>query len=206
MYHCEMELEKRYVSVDIEATGLTPGKYSMIALGACIVGDVDTQFYRELQPLNMNFNRNGTIIGCLGLRCLEPYKINPSYNPKNESFDPFLALEVLAKEGQEPSIVMDDFRDWILDSTKGYKPVMAAAPIIFDGMFINWYFDNFCKYENPFGHSAEDMNSMYRGKERNINVHMKQLGLRPEELPHNALEDAIIQAKEFEVVLKSIKQ
>jgi hypothetical protein len=29
--------EKKYVSVDVESSGLTPGKYSCLSIGACIV-------------------------------------------------------------------------------------------------------------------------------------------------------------------------
>jgi hypothetical protein len=35
---------------------------------------------------------------------------------------------------------------------------------------------------------------------------MKDLNLRPKELPPNALEGVIIQAKEFEAVLKGVKK
>ena len=47
---------------------------------------------------------------------------------------------------------------------------------------------------------------MYRGVVRDINTHVAQLGLRGEDLPHNALEDAILQAREFEKVLELLKQ
>ena len=48
-------MDKKYISVDIEASGWTPGKYSMLSLGACLVGNTDVQFYRELKPLNRNY-------------------------------------------------------------------------------------------------------------------------------------------------------
>jgi len=44
--------EKKYVSVDIEASGRIPGKNSMMSLGACLVDDLNTTFYRELKPHN----------------------------------------------------------------------------------------------------------------------------------------------------------
>ena len=73
-------------------------------------------------------------------------------------------------------------------------------------MFTSWYFDNFYDGENPFGHSGEDINSMYRGVMRDINTHTAQLNIRGKDLPHNALEDAIIQAREFENVLQLLRQ
>jgi hypothetical protein len=34
-------MKRKYISVDIESTGRTPGKYSMIALGAAVVGEIE---------------------------------------------------------------------------------------------------------------------------------------------------------------------
>lgn len=51
-------LKKRseiYISVDIEASGPIPGEFSMLSLGACIVGDTGNTFYAELKPINDNF-------------------------------------------------------------------------------------------------------------------------------------------------------
>lgn len=101
---------------------------------------------------------------------------------------------------------MNYYADWIMANTKGFSPTECAAPIKFDGMFTTWYFDNFYHKENPFGHSGDDINSMYRGLTHNVYAHINQLGLRNGDLPHNALEDAIIQAKEFEKVLEMMKQ
>ena len=51
------------------------------------------------------------------------------------------------------------------------------------------------------------MNSMYRGLTRNIYASMKDLKVRNERgLSHNALEDAIQQAKEFEIVLSLLEK
>jgi len=33
-------MDKKYVSFDVEASGRSPGKYSMLSLGACIVGNI----------------------------------------------------------------------------------------------------------------------------------------------------------------------
>jgi len=40
------------ISVDIEAAGLIPGRYSMLSIGACLVDDLGDSFYVELQPVN----------------------------------------------------------------------------------------------------------------------------------------------------------
>ena len=44
-----------YFSVDIEIAGPIPGKYSMLSLGACVVGMPDKSFYVELKPISKEF-------------------------------------------------------------------------------------------------------------------------------------------------------
>lgn len=198
-------MEKKYISVDIEASGPTPGKYSMLSLGACIVGDISKQFYKELKPLNKNFVTEAMKKGCLGLKCLDNMKHFSKYNPKSEKFNPTLVLELLNEKGEEPKKVMIDFADWAIKNTKGFRPVEAAAPIKFDGMFTAWYFDNFYG-KNPFGHSGEDINSFYRGIKRDVNVSIHELKIFSKNLSHNALQDAISHAKSFEKILGIIKE
>ena len=41
-----------FISVDVEASGPIPAEYSLLALGACVVGRRDEGFYVELKPLN----------------------------------------------------------------------------------------------------------------------------------------------------------
>ena len=40
------------ISVDIETSGPVPGTYSMLAVGASVVGRPDQRFYAELRPIN----------------------------------------------------------------------------------------------------------------------------------------------------------
>ena len=198
-------MEKKYISFDIEASGPTPGKYSMLSLGACVVGDTSTQFYREIKPLNQNHIVSAMRVGAKGLRCLDDLKHNPEFDPESEKFNAKKVLEVLQEKGDEPSKVMQEYADWTRKVTEGFKPVAAAAPIKFDGMFTSQYFDNFYDGNNPFGHTGEDINSMYRGVTGSVQSHIVELGIRGEDLPHNALEDAIIQAEEFEKVLSLLQ-
>src|ERR1043166_3561645 len=46
---------ERYFSVDIESAGPIPGKYSMLSLGASVVGNPEEMFYVELKPISMDF-------------------------------------------------------------------------------------------------------------------------------------------------------
>ncbi len=198
----------KYISVDIEASGPTPGKYSMLSFGACLVGDITQQFYREIQPITMNFEKESMLIGCLGLKCLEDILYRDGYDPKlKRSFKPELVLNVLQQKGETPQKAMSEFGQWIRETVKGDTPVFAAAPTSFDGMFILWYFDHFAPSSNPFGYSGEDMNSFYRGIIRSTKGTMKDLNVPDNRKPaHNALEDAIYQAQQFEKVLDMMKQ
>lgn len=199
-------MNKRYVSFDIEASGPTPGKYAMLSLGACIVGNTTVQFYREIKPISKNFVASAMRVSARGLKCLADLRDRLEFNPESKQFNPSKVLEVLEKRGEEPVKVMRDYALWVAENTVGFRPVEAAAPIKFDSMFTTWYFDNFYDGQNPFGHSGEDINSMYRGVTGNINSTISDLGLRGLDLPHNALEDALIQAREFEKVLSMLKQ
>jgi len=197
-------MKKRYFSVDIEASGRTPGKYSMLSIGACIVGDTERKrvFYRELKPISHNFDLEAMRVACLGLKCLDDLE-EEEYNPQSENFNPEKVLELLRERGEEPRKVMRDYAEWVRKNTsKDFRAVETAAPVKFDGMFTAWYFDNFYDGENPFGHSGEDINSFYRGVMKNPLVNINGLEIRKEGLTHNALDDAIQQAREFEEVLR----
>lgn len=207
-----MELQKRYVSFDIEATGPTPGNYSMISLGACIAGDTNTYFYRELKPINLNFMERSMRIGCMGLRCLDDLRDIDCFNHESPNFDSLKVLEVLSKRGQDPKEVMADYAKWIKKNTDGYKPIQAATPISFDCKFSKYYFDNFYDGENPFGQIGETNNSLdigyfYRELTKNPNGCIKEIKLQEVIEPnHNSLQDAIVQAKKLEVMLEVLKR
>ena len=194
-------MEKKYISVDVETSGLTPGKYSMLSLGACVVGNTKQQFYRELKPLNKDYSLEAIKVACLGLNCLKQLGYKKEHDPKSPDFNTASILQILEGTADHPKKVMDDFKEWILSVTQGYRPVLAARPTIFDGMFIAWYFDNFIG-ENPFGHSGEDINSMYRGATGNIYTNIDHIKIDTSSLhTHNALDDAIEQALKFGQVL-----
>ena len=199
-------MNKKYISFDVEASGRSPGKYSMLSLGACLVDDLTKTFYKEIKPISSKFINDAMKIGCLRLHCLKQYKNLDEYNPSHSKFNPSKVLELLDNIGEEPTKVMQEYNEWILDNTKGYKPIEAAAPIKFDASFSLYYFDNYFEGPNPFVHSGEDMHSFYRGIKKDINASIKDLNLRDERgLTHNALEDAIQQAKEFKKVLSLMK-
>lgn len=200
-------MKRKYVSIDIEASGPSPGKYSMLSIGACIVGESHKRFYRELKPLNYNYMTEAMKIGCLGLLCLKSLEHNAEYNPQSAEFNPRKALKRLFEAGQAPEEAMAEFAGWINDNTKGYEPIETEAPVKFDGMFVTWYFDNFYSEKNPLSYKALDIGSLYSGYARNEYAKIEDLKISDERTcPHNALEDAIQQAKELEAVLRLIRK
>ncbi|MCH8519300.1 MAG: hypothetical protein LAT82_00930 [Nanoarchaeota archaeon] len=197
--------DKQYISFDIEASGPIPAKYSMLSLGACVVGDISEQFYREIKPLNINFQDNALRIGCLELDLLK--ERGDEFNSRSPLFNPKRTLELLMDEAQDPKLAMQEYRDWLSEvkSSKNAQ-VEAAAPIGFDRQFSNWYFHNFLD-ESPFGNRSEDMNSMYRGVIKDTSGTLKDITIDfKNQREHHALYDAICQAQLFEKVLEMIKK
>jgi hypothetical protein len=195
-------MEKLYISVDVETTGPTPGKYSMLSVGACVIGNTEKTFYRELKPISNNFDPTAIRIGCSELEALKDFDL-PQYDPNDPGFNPYAVLAILAAKGIEPKQAMTDFAAWIEKVGKGYSVREVAAPIKFDGMFTAWYFDNYLG-RNPFGHSGIDINSVYRGVTKDLGRHISDIVV-PNPSRHNALEDAIEQAKKFEKILEMMK-
>jgi ribonuclease T len=95
-------MKEVYISVDIEAAGPVPGEYSMLSIGATVVGDPEASFYAELKPLNDNAVPEALAVS----------KLN---------------MTKLAETGQEPRAVMLEFRDWVQASTTGCKSVFVIS-------------------------------------------------------------------------------
>jgi hypothetical protein len=190
-------MEKTYFSVDIESSGPTPAEYSMLSFGCCVVGNTDKTFYRELKPISKRLVLPAMRVASQNLSCLQDVEY---CDPNKPNFKPELVLEELDSRGIHPREAMLDFRSWVSSETNG-RAVLVASPLDFDGMFIRYYLDNF-GIRSPFHHGGEDIQSMYRGLVRNPNASIKDSPTWPKDgLPHNALEDAIIQAKVFEYIL-----
>lgn len=208
---------KRFISVDIEMSGPTPGKYSMLSLGACVVGDTDKVFYAELKPISDGYVTAAMRVACLGLRCLAS-RPEREYNPQHSRFDPSKALGLLREKGQEPSVAMRDFVRWSVESTLGCQPVLAAYPTPFDVGTILWYLDNFIEeprfvtkkddfVKHPFGQIARDIGDLCRGHYGNDDAKLEWLGVHERRrVVHNALEDAIQQARVMEELLRRMKR
>lgn len=173
--------EETYISVDIEASGPIPSKYSMLSLGACVVGNTTRNFYAEIKP------------------------INDSFVPEAIKISGF-SLEHLKSAGLEPVAALKSFAEWIEYNSLDKIPIFVGYNAPFDWQFVNWYFHVYIG-SNPFGINAIDIKAYYMGM---IGVEWSKtsssnlpawLEVENKE-KHNALSDAIYQSIIFERLLR----
>lgn len=172
-----MVTHETFISVDIEAAGPIPGEFSMLSLGACVVGAPAQSFYVEIKPITRNF---------------EPAALAVA------GFD----LDDLEQRGAEPARAMAEFEAWLTRVTpRGQPPIFVAYPLAFDWMFVAYYFNRFL-HRNPFGFSGVDVKSFYIGMMGTPWTTSSKHAMAPQftaDLPltHHAREDAIAQAELF---------
>jgi len=169
---------ERFVSVDVETAGPTPGDYAMISIGACLVDDPARGFYVELKP-----DRDAVIDSALAVSGL--------------------SMEELAAHGTEAGQAMREFAQWVRDvvPSSTHRAVFVGFNAVFDWMFVNEYFVRY-GIENPFGHGGLDIKSYYVGMmgstwEQTSMRHLSPKYLTGRPLSHNALGDARDQAELF---------
>jgi len=150
-----------YIMVDIESDGPIPGDYSMISFGAIVVDEhLDRSFYGQIRPISENWI---------------PEALAVSGHSREETLN-----------FGEPKKVMSDFSDWIAKNSKG-KAMFISDNNGFDWMFICWYFHHFLG-KNPFGHSSQNMGSMYKGLVKDAFKNFKHL--RDTKHTHHPVDDA----------------
>lgn len=169
---------ERFISVDVETAGPTPGGYAMLSIGACPVDDPDRGFYVELKP-----DREASVESAL--------KVSG------------LSMEALAAGGTDPAEAMREFAQWVRDVVppQTHRAVFVGFNATFDWMFVNEYFVRY-DVENPFGHGGLDIKSYYVGMmgstwEQTSMKHLSPKYLAGRPLSHNALGDARDQAELF---------
>src|SRR4051794_33230600 len=114
-----------YISADIESDGPIPGRYSMLSFGLVVAATFDGEtfaprvegetFYRELKPVSE--------------QCL-PEAIAASGLDRDE----------LLRAGAEPARAMRDAASWVESVAVGARAVLVGYPVVFDWMFMHWYF------------------------------------------------------------------
>lgn len=165
-----------FIMVDVETDGPVPGDYSMLSIGAVVVEEgLRKTFYAELKP------------------------ISGKYNPESLSYSGFTREQAMKFE--EPIKAMERFAGWIRDNSKG-RPVFISDNNGFDWMFVCWYFWHFLN-ENPFGHSSQNLGSLYKGLVKNMSKNFKHL--RETRHTHNALDDAKGNAEALLKLRKELK-
>jgi hypothetical protein len=178
-----------YISVDIEADGPIPGPYSMLSFGFAVAGTFDGDsyqaavcgeqtFYRELRPISEHFDPQALAVSGLD-------------------------RDRLKVEGADPATAMDEAATWVHAVRERRRPVLVGYPLVFDWLFVYWYFKRFCASGSPFGFSAGiDMKTMYAVKahttlSRATKSQMPREILSDRRHTHHALDDAIEQGDMF---------
>ncbi len=191
-----------YIALDVESAGATPGKYAMLAFGACVVGNHAASFYAELKPISLEVYPDSVAKAAQGLHCLEPLHHDERYDSGSARFDPLAVLNRLEAVGTSPVKAISEFNEWIKRVAANRVPIFVASPVSYHCMFIYWYFDNLNNGRNPILHFngyTLDIPSLSYGLHRNLVLSQRErvfYGIR-----HNALDDAIAVAYEFESYL-----
>ena len=147
--------------VDIESDGPIPGDFSMISFGAVIVDEnLDRTFYGKLRPISE--------------KCI-PQALAVSGHSREETL-----------EFDDPKTVMLNFNSWIKNNSKG-QAVFISDNNGFDWMFVCWYFHHFID-KNPFGHSSQNLGSLYKGLVKDTFKNFKHL--RKTKHTHHPVDDA----------------
>lgn len=178
------KLPEIYIATDIEADGPIPGSYSMLSFGMAVVGKPELHFYTELKPISEKFIPEALAVAGLD-------------------------RDRLLQQAPTPEEAMTAAACWINKLRKIGRPVFLAAPAVWDGMFIHWYFMNFTG-KSPFGQTGSgiDLRSYWMGRHGCEWVETRKGKIKYElginELPHthHAGEDAVELATIFEAVLQ----
>ncbi len=150
-----------YIMIDIESDGPIPGDYSMISFGAVLVKEgLEQSFYGQLKPISENWL---------------PEALAVSGHSRAATL-----------EFEDPKTVMENFAAWIEEQCQD-RPLFMSDNNGFDWMFICWYFHHFTG-NNPFGHSSQNLGSLYKGLVKDTFKNFKHLRVTAH--THHPVEDA----------------
>lgn len=96
---------------------------------------------------------------------------------------------------------MTKFNEWVKKNSIG-RPIFVSDNNGYDWMFVCWYCHHFLD-KNPFGFSSQNMQSIYRGMNKDMSVKINDI--RKRELTHDALEDAKDNARIFYEMLQEME-
>ena len=174
-----------YVSVDIEADGPHPGRYSMLSLGAAA------------------FDARGERLGTFSKNLLE--LPGGSRHPDTMAWwaKQGKAWEKAREGAQNPDYVMTSFKEW-LDAWGERPKSFIGYPVGYDYMWVSWYMNEFLGSDEPFNHSGIDMKTLgmlimgqgFRKMSKRVVV-KKIKAKMSKKHSHVAVEDAIEQGELF---------
>jgi len=146
--------------VDIEADGPIPGDFSMVSFGAIVVEpELERVFSARLRPISERW---------------VPEALAVSGHTREQT----LAFA-------DPKAEMERFAAWLRHL--GGQPRFVSDNNGFDWMFVCWYFHHFTG-ANPFGHSSQNLGSLYKGLVKDASQNFKHL--RKTRHTHDPVDDA----------------
>jgi len=183
-----------YISLDVEASGAVPGLFSLLAIGACVVGD-DGAEARLLAGAEYEFK--------VLVKPLE----GAANDPQALKYAGGLLPEELAISGTEPRQALVSLNDWIdrvRHAAGASRMHFLAHAASFDWMYMRWYYEAMgvvC----PFGFAGIDIKAYAMGalgipwEETAKDVLGRRMGLEPVDplRLHDPLYDAHYQARLF---------
>lgn len=170
-----------FISVDVETAGPIPGEFSMLSIGACVVGVAGAEFECTLKPINDK---------------ADPAALKVAG----------LSLEDLRRTGSDPDVAMRSFAEWVeRAAAPDCTPVFVGFNAPFDWSFVNYYFHRFTG-ANPFGFAALDIKALWMGVSGCSWADTRSSRMAEQLEPstrgdHDALHDAQHQAELFQLVL-----
>ncbi len=176
-----------YFSVDVETDGPIPGPYSLLTFAIVAVGTYSGDKFQRV----------------------ERRTFTARLRPISEMFEP-AALRVnnidrtqLLADGEEPASAMTRAAQWINEHSAGLQPILVAYPLVFDWVWLYWYFVRYSAVGVPFSHSAGfDIKTAYAIKSGLPLSSAGRSNMPPsltgnEEHTHDALDDAVKQGEIF---------
>jgi hypothetical protein len=195
-----MKKSEVYFSVDVETDGPIPGPFSMLSFSLVLAG-------RRLDGKKFERPRSQNIAIYTELQ-----PISDTYDPETLAVSG-LDREKLVTMGTPPLVAMRNAYQWVqqileVTGTSTGLPVLVGYPIVFDWMWLYWYFIKFCPEGSPFGHSrAFDIKTAYAVKADVLVSAASRSKIAPElqatrPHTHHALSDAGEQAEIFANVME----
>ena len=168
------------IIIDAETSGLDPVKNSILSLGA-VEYDTGDQFYMECHI------REGTEI-----------------DPESLKINGFTVEQCMDLTRPSPETLYRTFLKWALISSPTH--MLAGQQVgSFDAKILRFLHDYYNVGPWPFGHRTLDLHSVAYakfGKSLSLDGILKELGMAPEEKPHNGLTGAMLETKALHLLLK----